>query len=105
MKIIRDGQEIELTAQELQDAFWEQEAIFDAADMEDYLHDELDEDDDWLVRQYGVGREQLKALLPDMICLYRKYKDACDPIYDIMWRIKRQAFRDSIRENEDKTVV
>lgn len=33
MKIIRDGKEIELTAEELRSAYWEQEHLFDIEDV------------------------------------------------------------------------
>lgn len=43
MKIIRDGKEIELTKDELFNAYMEQENIFDIQNIEDHMENYLDE--------------------------------------------------------------
>lgn len=75
VKIIRDGKEIELTSDELYQAYEEKQHLYDMMDIEF----ELDVyDDDELVEQYGMTREQLNKLVSEMAYRMRKYIDKYD---------------------------
>ncbi len=72
MKIIRDGKEIELTPNELYQAYEEQEHILD---MEEVRFTLDCYDDDYLAEEYGMTREQLDELVSEMAYRMRKYMD------------------------------
>lgn len=70
MKIVRDGQEIELTEQERRQAYWEQQHIFDVEDIETALDGETDER---IEESYGLNREQMNSLADMMAHRLRAY--------------------------------
>lgn len=92
MKIIRDGKEIELTPNELFQAYEEQEHAFDKGDVES----ELDcFDDDYLIENYGMTREQIDVFIDEMAYRMRRYMDK----YDMSFEYARdEAIRDVAKE-------
>ena len=81
---------IELTAYELRDAYYEQQGIYDRGDVESRIDDYIEEHDD-----EGITREQLEPLIPEIAERYRK--KICDA-YD-WWDVVDGAI-DYIREGE-----
>ena len=96
MMIQRCGHTYELTPQELQDAYFEQQANYDREDVTselDYIFDPdslNDMDDDEMAR---VGERELRNRLDDIASLYREYLDDSDSLTDLMWDLRRYAIR------------
>lgn len=92
MKIIRDGKEYELTDRELCSAYYEQQAKFDAEDVQDAF-DQLD--DDQLLAKYRLPRGMLNRYVEDIAALMRKYINK----YDMDWECARSdAIMDCLRD-------
>lgn len=83
MKIKRtiDGREIEieLTEQELFDAFTEQEFIFDLDNVRNYFMDYTDED---FQQEYGISREEAESRFEDVASQLRRNIDKYDMDYE-----------------------
>lgn len=93
MKIVRDGKEIELTPQELVDAYMEQQELFDIADVRTLLECF---DDEELQISYGGTFAQLEPLIEEMATRMRRYIDK----YDMNWDYAREeAVLDIAEEN------
>ena len=93
MFIIRDGKKIELTPQELREAYEEMELHYDMDDVRTEL-DAFDEDD--LKEYYGGTYEQLEPLIEEMAVRMRRYINK----YDMHWDYARsEAIRDVAQEN------
>lgn len=90
MTIIRDGKEITLTQDELCKAYFEQQFYFDQDDVRT-LFDSFDDED--LMDNYGMTREQLESLTEDIAVEMRRNIDK----YDMDWYYARdEAVRDVI---------
>lgn len=80
---------IELTDEELLEAYWEQQKLGDLEDVENYL----DANGDWFMQENkGLTLERLESLIPAIAKTYRCRLDSCD-YYDY-WDI----IYDSIKE-------
>ena len=87
--------EFKLTSDELRDAFYEQQAIYDRMDMEYYL----EENEDFLLDK-GYSKDcihKLKEYLDDMGSELRRCMDK----YDMSWEYARdEAFRRTVERYE-----
>ncbi len=80
---------IELTDNELLEAYWEQQRLGDLEDVENYL----DANGDWFMQETeGLTLERLESLIPAIADTYRRRTDSCD--YCDYWEI----IYDSIKE-------
>lgn len=75
MKIIRDGKEIELTKDELFNAYMEQENIFDIQNIEDNMENYLDES------EYDLLKNN-KEFIEEAANVLRRNQDKYDMDYE-----------------------
>ena len=86
--------EFELTANELWEAFEEEQHKCDLSDIENAFEDLTDDE---LIEDYGKTLAELEELKEAMACRYRKYRDN----YDESWINDRdEAIRYVLMENE-----
>lgn len=88
MKITREFNgkkiEIELTAQELLNAYYEQQNNFDCQDVEDWFNEFSDDE---LKDMYGMTSEELSAVIPEIAEVMRRKIEK----YDMNWYDARDA--------------
>ena len=83
--------EIELTYNELREAYSEWQ---ESCDLEDILNAFEDMTDDDLMEVYGKTREEIEPLVDQMAWMYRKYMDNCDD-----WIYRRDSAIDDVIAN------
>lgn len=85
MKIIRDGKEIELTREELFNAYMEQENIFDIQNIEDNMENYLEES------EYDLLKDN-KVFIEDAASELRRNQDKYDMDFE---NAIREAFEET----------
>ena len=88
-------QEFTLSRQEMCDAFYEQQAIFDRQDVEDELNEFSDEDLDYF---YGLNRETICSLVDDMAERMRTYMWKYDMDF---YSARDEAIKDEVDHYKD----
>ena len=83
--------EIELTYNELMEAYSEWQ---ESCDREDILNAFEDMTDDDLMEVYGKTREEIESLVGQMVRMYRKYMDNSDD-----WVYRRDSAIDDVLAN------
>ena len=100
MKIVRNGVEYELTARELTDAYYEQEHLFDVADVESELQCIVDDGCDKPER-IAAAKTILAAADKLGDCAYNKRRN--EDKYGMDWSsATSEAVRDAIRAEMER---
>lgn len=95
MKIIRDGKEIELTNEELFNAYMEQENIFDIQNIEDDMKNYLDES------EYDLLKNN-KKFIEDAASELRRNQDNYDMDYENAIRKAFEVTKLKYLENQEE---
>ena len=100
MTIIRDGKKIELTAEELYDAWHEKQEQYYTSDIESDIDSRLEGmSDEDIQEEYGCTAEELRELIPEIVYKYWDYNDSNDLISECMYSNRAYAISHVVEDN------